>query len=212
MPAKPRRPPAPASDAASPVGFRRPPTRKLSRGTWIGTPQSACSRLLASSTTATIAVVSSAFPPGFSDLTASTACGGSCPSGSAASGLTLRMAASTRAAAASCNRWTIGTGWSGEPSGSLRGVLESSLATEQIAGMSGEQALSSDRSKAPQCLSTMEAISSSVRLSKMPSLPRTTRSPWKQFTVFIRAPWMTRWDSAAVVFGSRMTCTGLLAS
>mmetsp|Transcript_118065 Transcript_118065/g.329096 ORF Transcript_118065/g.329096 Transcript_118065/m.329096 type:complete len:225 (-) Transcript_118065:1104-1778(-) len=222
-PPKPKRPPAahevalcPSSPGIEARGLWRLPTRNVWRAAWLGSSSSAVTRSSASTTTATMAVVSSALPPGLSCLEASQYCSSS--ASSSASVLTLRMAASTSAAATRssclnvgilCSRWGSAVAMSpvsgaGAPVGSLAAPVQAASALGLVCSP-----------KAPgvaTCLSTMRAISSSWRLSKMPSLPRMTMSPRLQLTVLTRAPWITRCVSAAMVFARRMTCTGLLAS
>mmetsp|Transcript_113843 Transcript_113843/g.332616 ORF Transcript_113843/g.332616 Transcript_113843/m.332616 type:complete len:219 (+) Transcript_113843:173-829(+) len=169
MPASPRRPPPahaapPGASGPLAASTRRLHTRKVSRGTWMGSSKSAFTRSSASTTSATIAVVSSALPPGFSRREASQ--GGSSIFCSNASILTLRIAASTSAEAASSSWLTEGAGQSPENSAEPGLLRASGVKAPSFAGLG-----------APQCLSTIAAISSSLRLSKMPSLPKTTRSP-----------------------------------
>mmetsp|Transcript_15714 Transcript_15714/g.36719 ORF Transcript_15714/g.36719 Transcript_15714/m.36719 type:complete len:200 (-) Transcript_15714:789-1388(-) len=199
MPLKPRRLPAaqePSSGSAGPdmAVLRRLPTRKVCA--WLGSAGSAFTRSSASTTSATMAVVSSALPLSRREAVDSS------PRFSCSSGWTLRIAASTSATAVCSSCLTAGSRCSCRPSSKsaslLTGCTDASMRLAQSPDV--------------QCFSTIRVMSSSRRLSKIPSLPRTRRSPLWQLTVFIRAPEITKCVSEDAVLAKRVTCTGLLAS
>mmetsp|Transcript_21179 Transcript_21179/g.72931 ORF Transcript_21179/g.72931 Transcript_21179/m.72931 type:complete len:209 (+) Transcript_21179:480-1106(+) len=168
----------------------------------------------ASTTMATKAVVSSALPGRLRCLAASASWG---PLAFTTSVLTLAMAASTRAWAA-CWRTNTSAARLPEAWRSAGSPVSANLPRARVQLDSASLLASSAlKPRLPvhnprQNSSKMDTISSSSKLSKMPSLPMTMRSPGSQPTVFIRAPLMTKCVSAGFVFAKRISWTGLFAS